>query len=162
MHNALFGLNLNGYWAPRVLWQRYTRTPGIFQSLTELTEGPGIVARAYRTHRCSAQVKRCCTRTPGICGTGVQKLLRFGVRVWMLYRTYRSSGYGYECATKLTEVLCRVIPEVNTPGMVLYVPYRTQPCKRVTWLYEYTYCGPFVRLSQTWNQILVKMATIVS
>ena len=28
--------------------------------------------------------------------------------------------------TYLTEVLCRGIPGVNTPGMVLYVPYRTQ------------------------------------
>ena len=28
----------------------------------------------------------------------------------MSYRTFRSSGYGYECPTQLTEVLCRVIP----------------------------------------------------
>ena len=41
------------------------------------------------------------------------------------YRTYRSSGYGYECPTELTEVRCRVIPGVFTPGMVLYVPCRT-------------------------------------
>ena len=47
----------------------------------------------------------------------------------MKYRTYTSSGYGYECRTELTEVLRRVIPGVNTPGMVLYVPYRAQPCK---------------------------------
>ena len=28
------------------------------------------------------------------------------------------------CPTEVTEVLCRVIPVVNTPGMVLCVPYR--------------------------------------
>ena len=40
------------------------------------------------------------------------------------YRTSRSSGYGYECPTELTEVLRRVLPGVNTPGMILCVPYR--------------------------------------
>ena len=38
----------------------------------------------------------------------------------MSYRTYRGSGYGCEYPAELTEVLCRVIPGVNTPGMVLY------------------------------------------
>ena len=48
------------------------------------------------------------TRSPGI--------------VPRAYRTYRSSGYGYECRTELTKV-----PGTgNTPRMVLYVPYRTQ------------------------------------
>ena len=72
---------------------------------------------------------KCCTLTPGICGTGVQSWLKFRVRVWMSHRTHRSSGYGHECPTKLTQVLWRVIPGVNTPAMVLYVPYRTQPLK---------------------------------
>ena len=80
------------------------------------------------------------------------------------YRACRSSGYGYECPTKLTEVpgtgmnvlhnlqkfrvlghgrteltdvLSRVLPGVNDPGMVLYVPYRSQPwnvlLKRPSW-----------------------------
>ena len=40
------------------------------------------------------------------------------------YRTSRSAGYGYGCLAEVTEVLCMVIPEVNTPGMVLCVPYR--------------------------------------
>ena len=70
---------------------------------------------------------KCCTLTPGICGTGVQSWLKFRVRVWMSHRTHRSSGYGHECPIELTEVLRRAIPGVNTPGMVLYVPYRTQP-----------------------------------
>ena len=47
-----------------------------------------------------------------------------GVFVAPAYRTSRSSGYGYECPTEVTEGLCRVIPEVNTPGMVCCVPYR--------------------------------------
>ena len=53
---------------------------------------------------------------------GVQSSQKF--RVWALlsYRTYRSSWYGYECIPEFTEVLCRVIPGVNTPGMVLYDP----------------------------------------
>ena len=40
----------------------------------------------------------------------------------MPYRTYRSSGHGYECHIELTEV-----PGTgNTRGAVLYVPYRKQ------------------------------------
>ena len=46
----------------------------------------------------------------GLCGTGVQHVQKFRVRVW--------------CPTEVTDVLCRVIPAVNTPGMVLCVPYR--------------------------------------
>ena len=33
------------------------------------------------------------------------------------YRTSRSSAYGYNCPTEVTEVLRRVIPGINTPGM---------------------------------------------
>ena len=86
----------------RVLWH----------GRTELTEVPGryknalpvprvFMARAYRASRSS--------------GYGYE----------LSYITHRSSGYGYESLTELTEVLCRVILGVNTPGMVLYVPYRT-------------------------------------
>ena len=80
---------------------------------------------------------------PGYCATVLQKSQKFRVlwhgrteltkvpgryknaipvpRVFVAraYRAYRSSGYGYECPTELTEVLCRVIRGVNTPGMVL-------------------------------------------
>ena len=38
------------------------------------------------------------------------------VFVALAYITYRSSGYGYECPTEITEVVCRVIPGGNTPG----------------------------------------------
>ena len=70
-----------------------------YGSVTELTEIPGIVARAYRTHiryKNDIPVPR--------------------VFVALAYRTSRSwFGYGYECPTELTEVVCRVIPGVNTP-----------------------------------------------
>ena len=85
----------------------------------ELTEVPGIVARAYRTHlsyRNDIPVPR--------------------VFVALAYRTSRSSWYGYERRTEPPELprtginvlqnfqkcLCRVIPEVNTLGMVCAYP----------------------------------------
>ena len=43
----------------------------------------------------------------------------------LAYRFHVICGYGYECPTEITEVLIRAIP--STPGMVLYVPYITQP-----------------------------------
>ena len=58
-----------------------------YGSITELTEAPGIVGRAYRTH--------------------IRSKIDIPVpRVFMAlaYRTSRSSGYGYECPTELTEV----------------------------------------------------------
>ena len=129
----------------------YTRNPGIVPQ-SEVTEvagkGMGILQNLQkfqvRVRKCHRTQKlrvlwhvrtklteipgryKCCIRTPGTCGTGVQSSQKFRVPVWM-YRAYRSSGHGYECPTGLTEVRCRVIPWVNTPGMVLYVPYRTQP-----------------------------------
>ena len=60
-------------------------------SVIELTEVPGIVAQAYRLTEVPGGYKKCCTRTP---------VLWHGA-----YRTHRSSGYGYECPTELTEVL---------------------------------------------------------
>ena len=92
----------------RVLWHRRT----------ELTEVPGRYKNAVPLPR---------------------------VSVARAYRAYRNSGYGHECRTELTEVpgtgmnvlqnlqkffvgYCSAIPGVNAPGMVLYVPYRTQPC----------------------------------
>ena len=59
-----------------------------YESVTYIPEVPGIVARAYITHRNCGGYERCCTRT---------RVLWHGV-----YRTHRSSGYGYECPTELT------------------------------------------------------------
>ena len=58
-----------------------------YGSVTEFTEVPGIVARAYRTHtryKNDIPVPR--------------------VFVALAYRTSGSSGYGYECLTELPEV----------------------------------------------------------
>ena len=113
--------------APQVLCRGYTLTPGIvmkvlqnlqkfrvpvwmsyriyrgsgygYKTLTELTEVQGIVTRAYRTHISSGKVLKRCTGTPGILKRGVQNLQRFRVPVKRSYRTYRSSGYGYEYLT---------------------------------------------------------------
>ena len=121
MNTGLPGYCAKGIPVPRVLCH----------NLTEVTEVPGKgrgilqnlqnfrvrVRKCYRTHRSSGycgmdvhnsqkcgQVLECCTRTPGICGTGVRSLQKFRVRVLMSYRTYRSSGYGYASVTELTEV----------------------------------------------------------
>ena len=103
MNTGLPGYCNKGIPVPRVLCQSYRshRSSGYgYGSVTELTEVPGKYKNAVPVPR---------------------------VFVARAYRAYRSYGYGYEC-TELTEV-CRVIPGVNTPGMVLYVPYRTQPWK---------------------------------
>ena len=58
-----------------------------YESVTELTDVPGIVARAYRTHiryQNDIPVPR--------------------IFVALAYRTSTSSGYGYECDTELPEV----------------------------------------------------------
>ena len=75
------------------VWMSYRtyRSSGLgYKTLTELTEVPGIVARAYRTHRSSGHVQTRCTGTPGIVKRGVQNLQKFSV--------------GYEGRTELTEV----------------------------------------------------------
>ena len=65
-----------------------------YESVPELPEVPGIVARAYRTHRSSGRIQKVLYHTPGL---------------WhRVYRTHRISGYGYECPTELTEVWVRV------------------------------------------------------
>ena len=53
---------------------------------------PGIVARSYGTHRSSGRVQKNAVPVPRVLWHGA-------------YRTHRSSGYGYECPTELTEVL---------------------------------------------------------
>ena len=52
----------------------------VYGSVTDLKKVPGIVPRAYRTHRSSAPARKMLYPHPGYCGT---------------YRTYRSSSYGY-------------------------------------------------------------------
>ena len=66
-----------------------------YESVTELPEVPGIVARAYITHRSSGRVQKVLYPYPGYCGTGrteltgvpgtgmnvLQNLQKFPVRV---------------------------------------------------------------------------------
>ena len=81
------------------------------------------MARAYRT----------CRRNSGRYESAVPVPRVF---VALAYRTCRSSGHGYECPIELTEVLSRVIPGVNTPGMVLCVPYQQNANRKFVYGYE--------------------------
>ena len=117
MHNPFFGLNLKEYRAPRLLKQRYTCTPGTVPVLYKSQKFRVRVWGSYRTYRRSGYGwVRKCYRThgsSGYCGTGVQNSQVSGryknavpiprVFVSWVYRAYRSSGYMYECRTKLTE-----------------------------------------------------------
>ena len=87
--------------------------------LTELTEVPGTdteVLQNSQKFRVLWHGRTELTKVPGRYKNAIPVPRVFVARA---YRAYRSSGYGYECPTELTEVLCRVIRGVNTPGMVL-------------------------------------------
>ena len=59
------------------VWESYrtSRSFGYgFGSVTELTEVPGIAARAYRTHRSSGRVQKMLYPYPRYCGTGRTEL----------------------------------------------------------------------------------------
>ena len=76
-------------------------------SVAELTEVPGIVARACRTHRSFGRGQKMLYPYPGYCGTGRTELRdvpgtgmnvlhtsqKFRVRVGKSYRTSRSIGH---------------------------------------------------------------------
>ena len=81
----------------------------------KLTGDPGSVRKRYITHESSAGYVARAYRTHVRYKNNIPVPRVF---VALAYRTFTSSGYGYECPTELTEVLCRVIPGVNTPGMV--------------------------------------------
>ena len=85
---------------PRVLWHGTYRSRRSswyeYESLTELTEVPGVLTRAYRTHR-----------SPGRHNKVVPVLRVLWPRA---SRIYRRSRYGYEWHTERTEVLRRIIP----------------------------------------------------
>ena len=113
---------------PRVLWHGAYRTHTSsrygYERHTELEEVPGTgtgVLQNSQKFRVLWYGRTKLTEVPG----GYKDAVPVPRVLWP--RAYRSSGYGHECPTELTEVLCREIPGENTPGMVLYVPYRTQP-----------------------------------
>ena len=59
------------------VWESYRTSRSFgngYGSVTELTEVPGIVARAYRTHRSSGRVQNMLYPYPGYCGTGCTEL----------------------------------------------------------------------------------------
>ena len=108
MNNGLRGYCYKGIPGPRVLCHSLTQVTevagkgmGVLQKLKKFRVR---VWKCYRTHKSS-----------GYCGTGVQNSEKFraGTKnavpvsrvLWYgAYRAYRSSGYGYECRTELTEV----------------------------------------------------------
>ena len=117
MNTGLSGYCDKGTPVPRVLCH----------SLTELTEATGTgteVLQSSQKFRVLWHGRTELTEVPGRNKNAVPVPRVFVARA---YRAYGSFGYGYEYPTELTEVLSRVVPGVNTPGMVWYVPYRTQP-----------------------------------
>ena len=81
------------------VWESYRTSSSFgykYKSVTEIPEVPGVVARAYRTHRSSARLPKGAVPVPR-------------VLLWhRVYRTHTGPGYGYECPTELSEVRVRV------------------------------------------------------
>ena len=91
------------------VWESYRTSRSFghgYGSVTEPTEVPGIVGRAYITYRSSGRVQKVCTRTrvlwhgrtslAEVPGTGmnvIQNFQKFRIRVRKSYRTSRSSRY---------------------------------------------------------------------
>ena len=76
------------------VWEAYRTSRSVgygYGSVAELTEVPGIVERAYRTHKSSGRLQNVLYPYPGY--------------LWYeSYRTHRNSGYWCESLTELTEV----------------------------------------------------------
>ena len=95
------------------VWEAYrtSRSFGYgYGSVTEVTEVPGSVERAYRTHRSSGRVQNMLYPYPRYCGMGRTELTEIpgtGMKVLQNFQKFRasiSSGYGYESLTELPEV----------------------------------------------------------
>ena len=117
------------------VWESYRNCRSFgygYGSVTELTEVPGIVARAYITHRFSGQVQKNVVPVPRVLWHGAYRTHRSSSG-YERQQTHRSSRYGYESLTELTEV----------PGIVARA-YRTHNKFRagINTLYPYPgYCG---------------------
>ena len=118
--------------------------------LTELTGVPGTGIKVLQNfQKGRVRIWKCykTSRTSGYCGTGVQNFQKFRAGINMLY-PYPGSlwhrrtelpkvlGTGMSPTKGISQVRCRVIPEVNTPGMVLYVPYRHDENRKFGYGYE--------------------------
>ena len=125
---------------PRVLWYgsyRTHRSSGYrYGRLTELPIHPGTGMKVLQHIQNFRVLWHRHTELPE--GPGRYKHAVPVPRVFVApaYRTSRSSGYGYEYPTEVTEVLCRVIPGVNTLEMVLCVPYRQNENRKFGYGYE--------------------------
>ena len=73
------------------VWESYSPSKSFeygCESVTELPEVPGIVARAYTTHRISGGIQNLLYPYPGYCGTGCTELTGVpGTGMNILYRT---------------------------------------------------------------------------
>ena len=89
------------------VWESYrtSRSFGYWHgSVTELTEVPGIVARAYRTHRSSGRVQNMLYPYPGYGGTGGTELTQVpGTGMNVLQNPQKFRVCGYERLTELPE-----------------------------------------------------------
>ena len=140
--NKVMFCRVCGFWAR--VWESY-RTSRCFGcgygSVTELTEVPGIVARAYITHRSTGWVLKMLypypryydtgrtelTEVPGTGMNGLQNSQKFRVRVWKSYRTSISSGYCGTDVRNLQKFRAGIKCCTRTPGIVArsYRSYRS-------------------------------------
>ena len=95
MHNALVGLNLDEYRAPRVLQQRYTRTPGIVPVVQKSQKFRVRVWGSYRTYRSSGYGYASVTELAEVPGRYKHAVPVPRVFVARAYKASGSSGYGY-------------------------------------------------------------------
>ena len=103
---------------PRVLWHGSSRT---HKSSRYGYQSLNITSRSSRYGYESL------TKLPQVPGRYKHALPVPRVFVAPAYRTSRSFGYGHECPTEVTEVLCRVIPVVNKyPGYGFVCALRTE------------------------------------
>ena len=94
--------------------------------LTELTEVPGTGIKVLQSLQNFRVLWHRRTELPEVPDMYKNAVPVPRVFVAPAYRTSRSSGHGHECPTEVIELLCRVIPGVNTPGMILRVFYKTK------------------------------------
>ena len=116
--------NSHKFWAdtkhdvpvPRVLWHRSNRTHRSsgydYKRLPEFPEVPGTGMKVLKNFQDFRVLWHGHTEHPELPGRHKHAVPVPRVFVAPAYRTSRSSGYGYECPTEGSEVLCRVIPGV--------------------------------------------------
>ena len=107
---------------PRVLWHRSYKTHRSSrngcESLNELPQVPGTGMKVLQNFQNFRVLWHTDVQNFQKFRAGTNTLYPYPGSLWHrrteLQLTARSSGYGYECPTEVTEVICRVIPGVNT------------------------------------------------